>query len=298
VTRRSVLAIDVGGTGIKAALVDPAGQISRRIDRSTPAAEGPDAVVAAVRATARELADASVVGAGVVVPGSVDVDAGIARYSANIGWRDVPIRDLLADDLGVPVIVEHDVRAAGIAEWTAGAARGTADCVVVMIGTGIAAAIRAGGSVPRGAMHLAGELGHVPVYPDGERCACGQLGCLETYASAAAVARRYEAACGRRADAREIVASLACDPVAVRVWDEATRTLGIALASYTLLLDPALIVLSGGLSGAGEALATPVRAELADRLTWRPAPPVVLSSFGSSAGLLGAGLLARQSIPS
>jgi glucokinase len=290
----AVIAVDVGGTGIKAAVLDAASGVLRRADQPTPVSDGPSAVVDAVRRAAGGLAGPEVVAAGVVVPGSVDTAAGTARYSANLGWRDIPLRDLLAADLGMPVTIEHDVRAAGLAERTLGRARGVADCLIVVIGTGIASVIVSGGSAQRGATELAGEIGHMPVYADGEVCACGQRGCLETYASAAAIVRRYRAAGGDSTGAGEIAAARHSDPLADRVWREATDALGIALASYTMLLDPELIVLGGGLAGAGTALLVPVRAALAARLAWRSAPHVELSPLGSRAGELGAAILAWQ----
>jgi glucokinase len=172
-----------------------------------------------------------------------------------------------------------------------------ADCLLVVIGTGIAGVIVSGATVLRGAIGLAGEVGHMPVHPDGELCACGQRGCLETYASATAIARRYRAAGGSdAADAPAVVAARGSDPIAVRVWQEATAALGIALAGCTMLLDPAVIVLGGGLAGAGDALLVPVRTELGHRLTWRAVPPVELSPLGPNAGLFGAAILAWQSV--
>lgn len=293
---RAVLALDVGGSSIKGVVLDDLGIARRTLARATPADQGPDSVVAAVRAAARELLGADVAAAGVVVPGSVDVAAGVARYSANLGWRDVPLRDLLVDDLGLPVVLDHDVRAAGVAETTLGSARGIADCLIMIIGTGIAGVVRSHGETIRGAADLAGEIGHVPVYPDGETCACGQRGCLESYASAAAIARRYRARAGRAADTRAVLAARGSDPDAAAVWDDATRALGIALASYTLLLDPTMIVLGGGLAAAGTALLDPVRHALTGRLTWRAVPELALSPLGNRAGQLGAAVLAWQSL--
>jgi glucokinase len=289
-----VLAVDVGGTAIKVARVDAAGRLLAARESPTPVPAGPAAVVSAVRAAARELAGPDIAAAGVVVPGVVDVAAGVARYAANLGWRDVPLARLLGDDLGVSVAVDHDVRAAGAAERTFGLAREATDCLVVVIGTGIAGVVVAGGRHLRGASDLAGEIGHVPAYPDGELCACGQRGCVETYASAAAVARRYAARTGEPVTAAQVVARLAADPEASRVWDEAAAALGVGLAGYTMLLDPALIVLSGGLAGAGTVLRDPVRAALAGRLAWRPAPAVEVSPLAGRAGLFGAALLAWQ----
>jgi glucokinase len=291
-----VIAVDVGGTAIKAAVLDDGGRTSRRVEHSTPVSEGPSAVIDAVRQTARDLAGPELVAAGVVVPGSVDVATGTARYSANIGWRDVPLRDLLTADLGVPVTVEHDVRAAGLAECTLGRARGVSNCLIAVIGTGIAGLVVAGGAAQRGAVDMAGEIGHLPVYPDGETCACGQRGCLETYASAAAIRRRYRAAGGGAMDTPAIVAARDSDPRADRVWRDATEALGLALVSATMLLDPALVVLAGGLAAAGTVLLDPVREALGTRLAWRSAPPVELSPLAARAGLLGAALLAWRCV--
>jgi glucokinase len=298
----AVVAIDVGGTGIKLALVDGSGVAREQAQLATPVADGPAAVVEAVRGAAAKLAVPQAVALGIVVPGEVDVAAGVARYSANIGWRDVPLRALLSADLGLPVVLDHDVRAAGLAERTLGRAAGVADCLLVVAGTGIAGVLIAGGATVRGATDLAGELGHIPVYPDGELCACGQRGCLETYASAAAIARRYAARTGAAPDAAQpasaadVVATRGTDPAAAAVWAEATEALGIALATYTMLLDPALIVLGGGLAAAGDALLEPVREVLAARLTWRPPPRLTLSPLGGRAGLSGAALLAWQAV--
>lgn len=289
-----VVALDVGGTSIRGAAVDVGGESRRECVRATPAADGPDAVVEAIRTAARELAGPEVVAAGIVVPGVVDAAAGIAHYSTNLGWRDVPLRDLLTADLAVPVVVEHDVRAAGRAELALGSAVGVADCLLVWLGTGIAGVVVADGRILEGARRMAGEIGHLPVRPDGETCACGQRGCTEVYASAAGIARRYLNATGTARTAAEIAESLDTDADAAAVWTDAAGALGLALASAALLLDPALIVLGGGLAGAGERLREPVAGALADRLAWRAAPEVRVSPLAGRAGLLGAALLAWQ----
>jgi glucokinase len=292
----AVVAVDVGGTSIKGALIDASGAAQRESVVPTPVADGADAVVSAIRSTVRELAAAadSAAGVGVVVPGDVDADAGVARFSANLGWRDVPLRALLREDLGLPTVLDHDVRAAGLAERTIGLARGCDDCLVAVIGTGIAGVITSAGRHVPGARALAGELGHMAVWPDGEACPCGQRGCLERYSSAAAIARHYFERSGERVDAAEVLARVGQDPLASAVWGEAVEALGIALAACTMLLDPALIVLGGGLAAAGTALLEPVRAALTTRVVWRDVPALELSTLGSRAGLLGSALLAWQ----
>jgi glucokinase len=292
---RHVLGVDVGGTSMKAALVGEDGLATDIARADTPVADGPVAVVARIREFVRESAgsDRALAAAGLVVPGDVDAASGLARYSANLGWRDVPLRDLVARDLGVPVVLDHDVRSAAVAERTLGAARGADDCLIVVIGTGIASVSVVQGHQRTGATGRAGELGHIPVWPDGEVCACGQRGCLETYASAAALARRYAAAGGTQArTAQEVIARIDADTAAAQVWQKATTSLGVALATVVQLDDPGRIVIGGGLSAAGETLLAPVRAELADRLVWREPAPIVASPLGERAGRLGAAVLA------
>ncbi len=298
-TRRFVVAVDVGGTGVKGMVVDIGGRPLASSQAPTPVGDGPAAVVAAVRAFVRDLAgrvDGPVEAVGVVVPGDVDAEAGVARYSVNIGWRDVPLAALLADDLGVPVVLDHDVRAAAVAEAVLGAAQGADDCVIIVIGTGIAGVIVSGGQVLRGAVRLAGELGHMPVRPGGELCACGQHGCLETYASAGAVARRYTRDGGGPVSAQDVVERIDRDPLAARVWQEAVGALADGVVIATMAVDPAVVVLGGGLSQAGGALLNPLRAGVAARLTWRPPPRLELSPLGERAGRYGAAVLAWRDV--
>ncbi|HTW11928.1 MAG TPA: ROK family protein [Solirubrobacteraceae bacterium] len=295
----AVIAVDVGGTTIKGAIVDRAGHFSDEIAAPTPAQRGPDAVVAELLTVIGELRHrADGVGAiGVVVPGAVDADAGIARYSANLGFHDVPLREMVAGATGLPAVLDHDVRTAGVAERTVGLTAQVSDYLLAVIGTGIAAVVGSGGRELRGSANMAGELGHIPVWPEGEPCPCGQRGCLERYASAAAVSRHYARLSGREAvSAGEVVALRDSDPAAGEAWRAATEALGIALATSTMLFDPALIVLAGGLSEAGDALLEPVRAELGARVRWRDVPPVALSRLGGRAGRVGAAVLAWQAL--
>ncbi len=294
----AVIAVDVGGTTIKGAVVGADGALHRELSRPTPVADGPDAVVAELLAIVCELSrggSPSAQAVGIVVPGVVDAHAGRAVFSANVGFRDLPLRDLVESEVELPTVLEHDVYAAGVAERAVGAAAGVADHLLVVIGTGIAGVVHAAGRPVRGALGLAGELGHIPVWPGGERCPCGQRGCLERYASAGAIARRYAQLGGRAGVPAEVIAARrSTDPTAHRVWQEATEALAIAFVTCTMLLDPELIVIAGGLSTAGDALHAPVQAELAERITWRVPPFIRLSPLGGRAGLIGAAILARQ----
>ncbi|MFC0505421.1 ROK family protein [Micromonospora costi] len=295
---RCVLAVDVGGTTIKGAVVGDDGHIRHSLTVPSRADDDP---VKAVRSLCLQLRDdALALGAtpaaiGVVTPGLVDEVAGVVRYAANLRFRDVPLRALVSDDLGLPVAVGHDARAAGVAEAVAGAASGLDNFLLLPLGTGIAAAVVVHGAPVPGATCAAGEVGHMPVYPGGEPCSCGQRGCLEVYASAGGLARRYARLGGTPgADSRDIADAVATDPVARAVWDDATRALGTALATLTLTLDPARIVLGGGLADAGALFFDPVRDALRGALAWRPPPPVLRSAFGAQAAQVGAAIMARR----
>jgi len=293
-----IACLDVGGTLMKGAVTDRTGAELGRIDRDTAAPAGPDATLATIEATVAELldlvpADHRAVGIGVIVPGLVDPSAGLARYSANLGWRDVPLAQRIHDRFGLPVGIDHDVRAAGLAEARLGAAAGVRNALFLSVGTGVAGAVIVDGAVFAGPSGMSGEIGHVPVIPDGIACACGQRGCLEAYASASAVARRYGEASGELGARAEDVIALAQEGEehARDVWDTALDTLGLALTMYVMLLDPELIVIGGGLANAGDALLTPLAERLSKSLAWREAPPIVRARFSSDAGRVGAALI-------
>ncbi|MET8336518.1 ROK family protein [Streptosporangium canum] len=286
-----VVALDVGGTSMKGGLVTRSGEVLRTDRRATPRDEGPAAVVGTIRSFIDDLAVAgggTPAGVGLAVPGLVTADA--ALYSANIGWRDVPAADFVP--LDAPVMLGHDVRTGGLAESVLGAGREVSDFLFLPIGTGIAGAVIVDGEPYGGAAGWGGEIGHIPVFPGGETCACGQIGCLETYASASAVGRRYSARAASPATAEQVAALTASgDPVAAEVWDDAVEALSLALATYTLLLDPSAIVLGGGLAEAGPLLSDPLADRLRKRLTFRAAPPLRPAALGVNAGMLGAALL-------
>ncbi|HEY3087027.1 MAG TPA: ROK family protein [Jatrophihabitantaceae bacterium] len=290
-----VVALDVGGTSMKAALVDDAYRViaSRRI--ATRREDGPDAVVERILdASADQQAAAVRQGflvraAGVVVPGIVD--DGVAVFSANLGWRDVPLRELVHKRLGVPVAFEHDVRAGGLAEGQLGAARGAGDYLFMPIGTGIAGAVVIDGR-PYSGHGYGGEIGHLIIEPDGPICGCGARGCLEAIASAAAIDREYALRSGRRANGLVSELVVAGDPDARAVWQRAVRALARALQAYVTLLAPELVVIGGGLAGAGDVLMEPLADALDALLTFQRRPRLVRAELGDQAGALGAALLA------
>ncbi len=299
-----MVALDVGGTTVKAALYGPGHRPLYETRRPTG---GPDGAVETVLGLAAELYATGTArfgrppeAAGVCVPGIVDAPAGVAVYSANLGWRDLPLRRLLSERLhGIPVAIDHDMRTAGLAEARLGAAVGRSRFLFVALGTGIAGAIGIDGVIEPGANGGAGEIGHVVVRPGGAECGCGLYGCLETVASAVAVGRAWATASGdpeaTAADAARAVA--AGDPRALAVWQASVDALADGLLIAVRLLDPGTVVVGGGLGESGELLLGPLREALASRVTFQQMPDILPAALGDAAGCLGAGLLALDARP-
>ena len=303
-TDSAVIALDVGGTGMKCALVGPDGKVHYAERHPTQAARGPEAVTANILDVAAGLADRAraagldPVACGVVVPGVVDEGFGVAVWSSNVGFRDVPVRELVAERLGVPAALGHDVRAGGMAEARLGAARDQRHVLFMAIGTGIAAAHVVDGRAFAGAHGAAGEVGHVIVRPGGPECGCGVRGCLESVASASAIGRRYAELSGlAQATAFDVAARAAAgEPLATAVWTDAVEALADGLLTAQALYDAGVIVLGGGLAEAGEALLAPLRTALDQRITFHRMPQLVRAALGDTAGCLGAALLALDSL--
>jgi glucokinase len=236
--------------------------------------------------------DEPVVGAGVVVPGLVDREAGVATYSANLGWRDLELVRSLGAAWRLPVRIANDVASGGVAEHRLGAGVGTKDLVFMPIGTGIAGALLLDGKIYSGEGY-AGEIGHVDV-GHGAPCACGQIGCVETVASSAAIARRYTARTGTPVNGAAEVARRVADgePDAVAVWHEAVDALARGILVLATLLGPEAVVLGGGLALAGDLLVEPLRERLDGLIAFQRRPELRLAALGDEAGFLGAALLA------
>jgi glucokinase len=305
--REVVAAVDVGGTRIKAALVDRSYDVVAALTVSTPADVAADvggavaSVVAGLLASAardagQQDAPVRVVGCGVVVPGLVDERRGVGLWSANLGWRDLPVGEAVTAHLQVPTAVGHDVRAGLLAETRLGAARGVRHALFLPVGTGIAGALLLE-EVLISADGWAGELGHMVVDPAGVTCACGAVGCLETVGSAAAVERAYAATTGQRCSAEQVaILTAAGDPAATLVWERAVSALGAAIAATATLTGVDLVLLGGGLAESGETLLGPLRADVDARLTFQRRPRLEKAALGDRAGCLGAACLAWDAL--
>lgn len=280
----SAIGIDIGGTKCLAVRVDDAGRV---IDECvTPSPVTGDVVSALVDVVARFPGATSV---GVGMPGAVSYD-GIVAFAPHLPEvRDLELRDLLQERLGLPVRIDNDATCAAIAEWKCGAGAGFDDLVMVTLGTGIGGGIVSGGRVLRGAHGYAGEFGHDVVQRGGHPCPCGRRGCWEQYASGTGLARLA----GTRTGESAFDAYLAGDPVAGDAVVEFVDWLTIGLVNLLNTCDPALFVLGGGLGSRRELLPL-VRQRLAESLPGhgaRPVPLVDVAQLGAHAGAVGAAML-------
>lgn len=309
------IGVDIGGTKIAAGVVDEEGVIlaQTRVETSPDDVAGIDRAIAQVY---RELSASYEVGAmGLAAAGFVAADRSGVLFAPNIAWRDYPLRDkvraLIDDDL--TIVVENDANAAGWAEFRFGAARDVDDMLLLTVGTGLGGAIVANGELVRGAWGVASEVGHMRVVPGGHYCGCGHEGCWEQYASGSALVRDAQAAVLREPERAERLLQLAGDaekivgpqitqaaeegdPLSIELLAELGRWLGEGAASATALLDPALIVVGGGVVAAGELLLGPARRGFAEQLSargHRPEASFVAAAMGNDAGMVGAADLAR-----
>lgn len=257
-----LIGIDVGGTNMTGGLAASDGALLAKVRRSTDRAGGMKAGLQLItdilsQLSARAAADGSPVDRiGVGFGGPVDFERGVVLCSHQVGgWEGVPLRDDLQRRFGVPVVLDNDANAGTLGEWRFGAGRGYDDLLYVNIGTGIGGGVICGGRLVRGARNLAGEIGHATVVRNGPLCTCGRRGCLEACASGDALGRRGSEALGRPLGGRELFA-LAAEgaPDARRVLAEVVEDLAHGIGAAVSVLNPAAVIIGGGLSEAPEAL--------------------------------------------
>src|SRR5690625_299904 len=298
-----VAAVDIGGTGIKGGLLE-GNRILLRTTTPTHAASGPDGVLQSVLTALADIVASApdgttVAGLGVVSPGTVDEARGVVIDAENLGWHDVPLAEIVRNELGLPVGFGHDVRAGGLAEWRYGAGVDAEDLIFLPVGTGIAAALVLGGRLLSSGGY-AGEIGHGGPAPRRTSspgadlaCPCGATGCPETFASAAGMARRYEMLTGTSVDgaAEVLTRQLDGDPVAATVWDDAVAGLGELVSDLVRVTGVSRTVIGGGLGGAGAHALQRLRRQVSTALTVHRAPRIVPARLGADAGLYGASLI-------
>lgn len=310
-----VVGVHVGATKTTVVVADGAAVQLGRKQFKTPHTDG----VAAMRRISKEIVKAvaangadlkRVAAIGVVMPGMTDFHAGVCLLAPNLGWADLPIRDLISGELDVPVFVHHLGQAAAVAENLEGAGGRVSEMTLLYTGTGLGLGVISGGKVFHGAGGTTGEIGHCHIPGQTELCTCGRIGCLETVGSARAIVHRAEEALKsgaesvlrtRPADEPLTAAAVGLaaadgDAVALDAVTEVARNLGVGASWVLNLYNPEVLVVGGGLAELGDLLLDPIRAEVAEHALdpARRKAEIRLSQLGQDAEVRGAVLLALQ----
>ncbi|MEE9296219.1 MAG: ROK family protein [Phycisphaerae bacterium] len=321
-TDTCTIGIDLGGTDIKAALVDRDLNIIKQTTTPTAADQGSDAVINNIlavvdqlkaappepRDSSRAAARSEVVAIGVGTPGPLSPGRGIVFQSVHLpGWHNLPLRDMIAQRTRLPVAIDNDANVAAYGEYRVHPS--VSNLVLLTLGTGVGAGTILDGRIFHGHHENASEWGHMIVHPGGRPCKCGQQGCLEMYASAANVARHTteqihagtessladRLSAGKSIDAADVVsAARSGDALALKTWDEACRALAVACVNIQHALNPQRILLGGGMSRAANFLLDPVRRHY-DAMHWHlhhDHPEIALATLTNNAGVIGAAALA------
>ena len=310
------IGIDIGGTNITVALVTKKGKIARKIRFPTRAKEGKaktiNRIVKALNEIMKGLLSNSIRGIGIGAAGDIDPERGLVRFSPNLFWKNVPIVRLIRKKFNLRVVLDNDANAAAWATYILETGRKVRNLLCVTLGTGVGGGIILNGRIYHGASGSAGEIGHITVNPQGQRCNCGNYGCLETYIGSAYTVKKVikEIREGEKSLIKKIAggrlesitaetieaAALKGDKLARRIWRQAGEYLGIALSGVINLLNPEVIVFGGGVTKAGELIFKPMRAEIRKRAFKVPFEKVKFTTtkFGEDLGVIGAALLTLQ----
>jgi len=314
-----VLAIDLGGTKILAAVISSRGQVVAGEYYLTLADEGPQAVINRIFSAVDCLLSLGNIdlsqldSISIAAAGAIDIGKGLVTSSPNLpGWHNVPLRDIVKEKYKVNTFLLNDTSAAALGEHRFGAGKGVNNLVYLTVGTGIGGGIIINGKLYSGASGSAGELGHMTIDVNGPRCNCGSIGCLEMLASGTAVAREAirRITCGEKSSLIEIVegkignitaekvgeAAQGGDSLALEVILEAATYLGIGMVNLVNIFNPEMIVVGGGMAKMGDLLLEPARQVVRERAFSLSAQAmrIVPAQLGDNSGVLGAAIFGRQ----
>jgi glucokinase len=312
---RFVLGIDIGGTNLVVGSVaeDGSAMVAAASEPTHSEAGATDVVdrlvglaERAIATTRREAPGAEILGVGVGAPGPLDTKRGIVLLTPNLGWVNMPLRQLIHDRLGLPAALDNDANCAVLGEWWVGAARGARHAIGITIGTGIGGGLIIDGRLYHGASDVAGEIGHTTIDTEGRRCKCGNYGCLEAYASGPNIALRAveELEAGAESRLRALVggdlrmitaqtvyqAAADGDELALEVVNDTAKFLGVGIGNLLNVFNPEVVVVCGGVTLAGDHLFEPLRREVARR-AFKPAVTacrIVPGELAGTAGVYGA----------
>ncbi len=300
------IGVDLGGTNLRVAAIDSSGQVLNRVSVPAVYDAGPDRVVCdiveIIQQVRARVDGSSLEGVGIGIPGFIDMEMGVVVGAANLpGFQGYPVRTHIEGELKIPIILENDANAAALGEMWMGAGRGIRDLLLITLGTGIGGGIIVDGKVLHGFLGMAGEIGHMTIFPDGNPCGCGNCGCLEKHASATAIA-----AMGQMMhfgnNEHEITAkrvyelALGGNERAKLVFESVGRALGIAIANLINLFNFQLYLVSGGPLPAWDLFEPSMMAEIKKRsfTSGRSGTRVERAQLGADAGLFGAAYLPFQ----
>jgi glucokinase len=310
------IGVDVGGTSIRAGVVDFRGDVLDLTRTGTPSGEAAldDAIVGVIsELTGRH----RITAVGLAVAGFVAEDRRTVRFAPHLAWRQAMIADRITSRIGLPVVLEHDANAAALAEHRFGAARGASVAVLIALGTGIGGALLLDGRIFRGAYGIAPELGHLTLVPGGRPCSCGKNGCWERYCSGTALATtaiellaghqgtpsllvREAAADSRSITGRRVAAAARDgDPIACQAMSELSRWLGEGLALVADVFDPEIVVIGGGLSESAPLYLDDAREHYARSVTGarhRPLARIRTAQLGDDSAIVGAATQAAETV--
>lgn len=316
-----LLAVDLGGTNIKTAVVNDEYEIISNVDMPTNSHRGAQAVCDDIAACAQDavqkagLSLESIAGIGIGCPGTVDPARGVVVYANNLDWHNFPLSDYLAAKINKPIFLTNDANAAALGEVVAGCARGAKDAVIVTLGTGVGSGVVLNGQLLTGTGGGAAEMGHMVIRDGGLACNCGRVGCWEMYASATALIAQTEAAIVANptsglallASERGVVNGLtafdamrAGDAAGTGVVSQYIWYLSCGVINIVNTFQPEIVAFSGGISKEGEALLAPLREIVLKEMygaglsSWQPR--FEICTLGHRAGIIGAAELARQGI--
>ncbi len=310
------LGIDLGGTNIAAAVVDEGfgivGRGSRKTNIPRPAVAIADDMAAAARdaAAAAGLRLSDITSCGIGSPGSVNTDTGMVYVASNLRFENVPLKSMMEERLGLPVLVHNDANSAALGEMLAGAGRGTRDFVAITLGTGVGGGVIMHNRMLTGSNYAGGELGHMTIEMDGELCPCGRRGCWEAYASATAliaqtrrameahpesVMWKLSAESGGKVSGRTAFDAMrAGDPTGTDVVNRYTVYVAEGVANVINIFQPEVLCVGGGIANEGETLLAPVR-EYVSHVTYSKNNPrqteIKAAALGNDAGIIGAAFL-------
>jgi glucokinase len=304
--KKYLIAVDLGGTNLKVALLDLNYSIKDKEILSTRSfLEREELISGIVHSINRvmkynDLDKTCIMGVGLGLPGPVDARAGIVHFFPNIpGWREVRFRDILKARLSLPVFVDNDAKIMALAEHRIGAARGFNNVLCMTLGTGIGGGLILGGKIYRGFNNAAGEVGHLPINEHGKSCNCGSSGCLEAYIGNNRIMKQAREELKRNISLEELSALASKgNRVAVKIWRGVGWHLGFALAGVVNVLNLDAIVLGGGVANAGKVLFDSAREALGSQAMSVQGSHVKLfrAKLGNDAGLIGAAIMAREGI--